>query len=219
MKTLGNISLDFLIGRCNLSYIFDASRDHTLSMYCLIDEFLVASCEKTFWFCQCPRYCYDSEMKKRCDWCTFYSDMFTFCHEFNDLTSRSKIFKIINVFTLYIRIIGYWLSVNSKFVNDFLIYCILVVIVAFKMGSIHSRREKVKIKNMLPRGSEFSHLNKRGEILLRRDQDFDILCFEIKFERYFLTVVRLRPSNHPTSVPTPNVSSTDDISDSGADCQ
>ena len=72
---------------------------------------------------------------------------------------------------------------------------------------------------MLPRDSEFSHLSKRGEIILRRDQDFDILCFKIKFEGHFLTVVRLWTSNHPTSLPTSNVSSIDDISDSGVDCQ
>ena len=212
MKTLEKISLDFLIG----SYLFDVSRDHNLSICCLREECLVV--KKHFGFVIVLDTVM-TEMKKRCDWCTFYSDMFTCCYEFNDLISRSKIFKIINVFALYIRIIGYWLSVTSKVVNNFLIYWILVVIVAFKMGSIHSRREKVKIKNMLPRGIEFSHLNKRGEIILRTDQDFDILCFEIKFEGYFLTVVRLWPSNHPTSLPTPDVSSIDDISDSGVDCQ
>ena len=63
-----------------------------------------------------------------------------------------------------------------------LIYCLLIVIIVSKMGSIPSRRQKMKIKNMLPRGSEFSHLNTREEIFLRRDHDFDILCFEIKFE-------------------------------------
>ena len=100
-----------------------------------------------------------------------------------------------------------------------LIYCLLVAIVVFKMGSIHSRREKVKIKNNLPQGSEFCHLNTRGEIILRRDQGFNVLCFEIKFEGYFPTVVRRWPSNHPTSPPTPNVLSIDDISDSGVDRQ
>ena len=51
-------------------------------------------------------------MKKRCGWCLFYSDMFTFCHEFNNLTSESKIFKMIDVF-------DYWLSVNTKVVHDY----------------------------------------------------------------------------------------------------
>ena len=101
----------------------------------------------------------------------------------------------------------------------FLIYCLLVVIVLFKRGPIHSRRENVKIKNMLPRGSELSHLKKQGEIILRRDQDFDIICFKIKFEGYFPTVVGIWLSNHPTSPPTPDVSSIGDISDSGVDCQ
>ena len=74
------------------------------------------------------------------------------------------------------------------------------------MGSIRSKREKVKIKNLLPRGTEFSHLNARGKITLKRDTDFDILCFEINFQGYFPAAVRLWPSNHPTSPPTPNVS-------------
>ena len=74
-------------------------------------------------------------------------------------------------------------------------------------------------KNMLPQGSEFSHLNTRGKIILRRNQDFDIICFEIKFECYFPTVMRLWLSNHPTGPPTPNVWSIDDVSDIDVDCQ
>lgn len=74
------------------------------------------------------------------------------------------------------------------------------------MGSIRSKREKVKIKNLLPRGNEFSHLNAKSKITLKRDIDFDILCFEINFQGYFPAAVRLCPSNHPTSPPTPNVS-------------
>ena len=72
---------------------------------------------------------------------------------------------------------------------------------------------------MLPRGSEFSDLNTRGKIILRRNQDFDIICFEIKFEGYFPTVMRLWLSNHPTGPPTPNVWSIDDVSDIDVDCQ
>lgn len=74
------------------------------------------------------------------------------------------------------------------------------------MGSIRSKREKVKIKNLLPRGNEFSHLNAKSKITLKRDIDFDILCFEINFQGYFPAAARLCPSNHPTSPPTPNVS-------------
>ena len=75
---------------------------------------------------------------------------------------------------------------------------------------------------MLPRGNEFSHLNSRGKVTLRQDEDFNILCFEINFDGYFLALVCLWPSNHPTSQPTPDVSSISlsmDSGDSGIDCQ
>lgn len=81
------------------------------------------------------------------------------------------------------------------------------------MGSIHSRREKVKIKNLSPKVNEFSHLSTRGGITLKRDTDFSILCFIIKIEDHFPTVVRLWPSNHPTNLPKSDVSSIDDGSD------
>lgn len=101
----------------------------------------------------------------------------------------------------------------------FLIYYLHVVIAVFDMGSMYQKREKVKMKNLLPRGVEFSHLNTRGEITLKRDRDFDILCFEINFQGYFLAVMRLLQSNHLTSPPTPNVSNIDNVSDSGVNCQ
>ena len=87
-------------------------------MYCPIDEFLGTTFEKSFWFCQYPRYCFYSEIKKRCHWCLFYGDMFTFYHKFTDLTSRSKTFKVLDVVTIFIRIIGYWLCLSSNVVND-----------------------------------------------------------------------------------------------------
>lgn len=100
----------------------------------------------------------------------------------------------------------------------FLIYYLHVVIAVFEMGSIYWEREKVKMKTLLPRGVEFSHLNTRGEITLKSDRNFDILCFEINFQGYFPVVMRLLQSNHLTSPPTPNVSNIDDISYSGVDC-
>ena len=75
---------------------------------------------------------------------------------------------------------------------------------------------------MLPRGNKFSHLNSRGKVTLRQDEDFNILCFEINFDGYFLALVCLWPSNHPTSRPTPDVSSISlsmGSGDSGTDCQ
>lgn len=88
-------------------------------MYCQIDEFLVSKFLVSFWFSKCSKYCHEPEAKQMCNWCHFYEDMFTFSHEFYNLTSKSKIFKLINIFNLFIKIINCWLSVNSKVVNDF----------------------------------------------------------------------------------------------------
>ena len=41
----------------------------------------------------------------------------------------------------------------------FLIYYLQVVIAVFEMGSIYWKREKVKMKDLLSRGAEFSDLN------------------------------------------------------------
>ena len=46
------------------------------------------------------------------------------------------------------------------------------------MGCVLSK-EKVKINNMLPRNHEIASTS--GEITLRKDDDFDILCFEINW--------------------------------------
>ena len=73
--------LTFWLVDATLTMFFDESPDHTFSMYCLTDEFLVVTYEKSFWSCQCPEYSYDSK-KKRCEWCLFYGDVFTFCHDF-----------------------------------------------------------------------------------------------------------------------------------------
>ena len=81
------------------------------------------------------------------------------------------------------------------------------------MDSIHSRREKVKIKTLWSKVNEFSHLSTLGGITLKRDTDFSILCFIIKIEDHFSTVVHLWPSNHPSNLPKPDVLSIDDGSD------
>ena len=41
----------------------------------------------------------------------------------------------------------------------------------FVMGSFLSKKNWVKIKNLLLKGKEFSHLNTCGEIILRKDVD------------------------------------------------
>lgn len=87
----------------------------------------------------------------------------------------------------------------------------------FTMGSFQSKKNQVKIKNLLPKRKEFSYFNTSGEITLKKDVDFDILCFEINLEGHYLKLVCLWPQNHSTAPPTPVVS---DLSsaDSDYDC-
>ena len=75
-------------------------------------------------------------------------------------------------------------------------------------------KEKVKINNMLPKNHEITSTS--GEITLRKDKSFDILCFEINCDGLLPTRGRLWPINSPcTPPPTP-----DSISDdSGYDYQ
>ena len=88
----------------------------------------------------------------------------------------------------------------------------------FVMGSFLSKKKWVKIKNLLLKGKEFSHLNTCGEIILRKDVDLDVLCFGINFDGYFPARIHLWLQDHATAPPTPAVS---DVSsaDSGYDCQ
>ena len=76
-------------------------------------------------------------------------------------------------------------------------------------------KEKVKINNMLPKNHEVASTS--GEIKLRKDEDFDISCFEINCDGFLPTRVHLWPINFPcTPPPTPNSISDDD---SGYECQ
>ena len=43
------------------------------------------------------------------------------------------------------------------------------------MESFQSKKNRVQIKNLLPKGKEFSHLSTNGETTLKKDIDFDIL--------------------------------------------
>ena len=73
------------------------------------------------------------------------------------------------------------------------------------MGSSSSEKNKVKIKNLLPEDNEISQTS--GKIVLRKDTDFDVLCFDINFDGYFTNHIRLWVQNHPTPTPTPEVGS------------
>ena len=56
------------------------------------------------------------------------------------------------------------------------------------MGCVLST-EKIKINNILPKNYEIASTS--GEITFRKDEDFDILCFEINCDGYLSTRVRL----------------------------
>ena len=75
-------------------------------------------------------------------------------------------------------------------------------------------KEKIKIKNLLPKTHEIS--STPGEITLKKDEDFDILCFEVIFDGLLPSRVRLWPINSPCTPPPISVSYSDDI---GYDCQ
>ena len=47
-------------------------------------------------------------------------------------------------------------------------------------------KEKIKINNMLPKNHGIGSTS--GEITLRKDEDFDILCFEIKCDGFLPTM-------------------------------
>ena len=84
------------------------------------------------------------------------------------------------------------------------------------MGSFLLKKNKLKIKNLLPKDSEIFQAS--GEIIRRKVTHFDILCFDINFDGCFPAQARPWSQNNPTAPPTPIVSD-DDTIDSGYDCQ
>lgn len=50
---------------------------------------------------------------------------------------------------------------------------------------------KIKIKNLLPKGKGYDHLNVSGKNTLTKDSDFDILCVKIDFDGCFNAFIRL----------------------------
>ena len=81
------------------------------------------------------------------------------------------------------------------------------------MRSVLAKKERVKIKNILPK--EENMPKSSGEIVLRKDMDFDILCFDINVDGFYPARIRLWPQNHPIAPPTPDISTTYSSSDSG----
>ena len=76
------------------------------------------------------------------------------------------------------------------------------------MGCVQLKREEVTLKKNLTKSNEISKVN--GEIVLKKDSDFNFLCFDINFDGYYMARVPLWPENHPTTLPpTLDVSSID----------
>ena len=88
-------------------------------MYCQIDEFLTETCEKAFYFCKWKNWEHKSNMINFHDWCLLYKDMVTFSADFNEIRLCNKIFKLVDVFSLFFRIMNYWCSVSKQVVDEF----------------------------------------------------------------------------------------------------
>ena len=76
-----------------------------------------------------------------------------------------------------------------------------------------SRKNRLKVVDLIPKGREFSHLVASGEITFNKDSDFDIPEVEINIGCYFPALVRLWPEGRGVQDRTPNISI-----DRGIDC-
>ena len=65
------------------------------------------------------------------------------------------------------------------------------------MGLQHSKKNRLKVKVI---GNNF--LFTSGKIVVKKDEDFDILCLELYFDGYFPTIVRVWPQNKLSTPPT-----------------
>ena len=80
-----------------------------------------------------------------------------------------------------------------------------------------SKKRKLKIKNVIPKDKDMRRAS--GKILLRKDPDFDVLCFDINIEGFHPVRVRLWLQNHPICPPTPEFFVMVLSLDSEYDCQ
>ena len=49
VKSLENICIYFLLKGCDLNYFTERTNDQEISLYCLLDEFLIETCDKGFY--------------------------------------------------------------------------------------------------------------------------------------------------------------------------
>ena len=81
------------------------------------------------------------------------------------------------------------------------------------MGSKLSKKNRLKVVDLIPKGRQFSHLVASEEIVFKKDSDFDIPEIEINFGPYFPALVRFGPEGTGVQDRTPNISI-----DNGIDC-
>ena len=107
VKSLENICLDALLKGCSKDEFFEEKDRKKMSMFNFINSFITETCRNVCHFCECPIWQYGSKMDNFCDWRFFYKDMVTFSQELDELRWDRKIFKILDVFDLFFRIINY----------------------------------------------------------------------------------------------------------------
>ena len=81
------------------------------------------------------------------------------------------------------------------------------------MGSKLSKKNRLKVVDLIPKGREFSDLVSSGEVIFKKDPDFDIPEVEINIGGYFPALVRLWSEGRGVQDRTPNISI-----DNGIDC-
>ena len=74
----------------------------------------------------------------------------------------------------------------------------------------------VQIKNMLPKNNEISS-SEFGEIILKKGEEFHILCFDVNFDGFLSTRACFWLINPPST--PPSIPDYDDSDGSGYDCQ
>ena len=76
----------------------------------------------------------------------------------------------------------------------------------FTMGSKLSKKNRLRVVDLIPQGREFSRLVASGEIVFKKDSDFNIPQVKININGYFPALVRFWPEGRGVENNTPNIS-------------
>ena len=57
------------------------------------------------------------------------------------------------------------------------------------MGSSLAKEKKIKIADLTPKGRFFYYLRPSGEVIMRKVEDFDVLCFEKRAKDWYSAIV------------------------------